>query len=138
MIYKVGGVYLDTKSISIKPLNEIVFSNDEFVVFVWQGNPRGMYAGHGKHELIDIGFEYQQWNIISKKENSFLWDVILLVTNNIENYSPFDVLFGRQAVFKTTGPIPYTNAISKSKSTTAIRVAGNNESNGLLYRNDEK
>lgn len=138
VMYKVGGVYLDTKSVLLKPLDEIIYDNDEFVVFCWQGNPRGLYENHGKHDLIQIGFEYQQWNIISCRENVFLWDVILKVTENIENYSPIRDGVGWLGVLRTTGPIPYTNAISSSKSQSKIRFAGNNEDNGLLYRNDVK
>ena len=134
----VGGGYLDTKSVLFKPLDDIILDEDEFVVFSWEGNPRGLYEGYGKHDLIDIGFEYQQWNIISCKHNNCLWDVILLVTKNIENYSSWRDGIGLLGVWKTTGPIPYTNAISNSKFNAKVRFAGNNESNGVFYRNDEK
>lgn len=86
--------------------------------------------------MINIGFEYQQWNIISEKESGALWDVILLVTENIENYIPTRDGVGSLGVLKTTGPIPYTNAISSSKS--KFRFAGNNEVNGILYRDRGK
>ncbi|WP_241647851.1 glycosyltransferase family 32 protein [Rosenbergiella metrosideri] len=138
VMYQVGGVYLDVKSIALKPLDEIISHDDYFVVFGWQNNPRGFYEHYGKHDFIKSGFEYQQWNIVSGKKNGFLWDVILLVTDNIEKYSHTRDGVGWLGVLKTTGPIPYTNAILDSKSDSKFRFAGNNEANGFLYRNDEK
>ena len=136
LIKKVGGVYLDTKSFTAVPIESILHENDEFVVFSWQGNPRGLYANYGVHKDINRGFEYQQWNIISTAENKYISSVVEAITKQIECYSFIRSGVGWEGVLKTTGPIPYTNAIEIVNDGMGIRFAGNNEVNGIFYRND--
>lgn len=134
LINKVGGVYLDTKSVITKPLEHIIHSGDKFVLFSWEDNPRGLYDGYGIHkDIIDNRCEYQQWNIISTQNNRHLEQVIETVTKNIEGYSILKHSVGRVGVLRTTGPIPFTNSIFVDSN---VRIAGNNETNGFLYRDD--
>lgn len=136
LINKTGGVYLDTKSIITKPLEHIISPHDQFVLFVWEGNPRGIYNDYGIHShIIGNRCEYQQWNIISIPNNRHLAQVIETVTKNIEEYSVKKHGVGRIGVLRTTGPIPFTNSIFTDN---CIRIAGNNETNGILYRDDIK
>ncbi|MCG1031050.1 MULTISPECIES: glycosyltransferase family 32 protein [unclassified Leclercia] len=134
LINKIGGVYLDTKSIITKPLEHIISPNDKFVVFSWEDNPRGLYNGYGIHnDITDNRCEYQQWNIVSAPNNIHLEQVIETVTRNIEDYSLIKHSVGRMGVLRTTGPIPFTNSILADDN---VRMAGNNETNGILYRDD--
>jgi len=134
LINKVGGVYLDTKSVITKPLEQIINPDDKFIVFYWEGNPRGLYNDYGTHkEIGGDRREYQQWNIISTQNNRHLEQVIETVTQNIENYSILKHSVGRVGVIRTTGPIPFTNSIHADEN---VRIAGNNEVNGFLYRDD--
>jgi len=136
LMYAEGGVYLDVKSFTTKPLLQIIHEHDDFILYSWQNNPRGVYENDGKHDEILEGFEFQQWNIITNSHNFLLRKVIESVTNNIENYTVEDFGVGWKGVLKTTGPIPYTNAINSENGSDNIRFAGNNEKNGLIYRDD--
>lgn len=135
-IYKLGGVYMDNKAFVNKPLSDIIQHDDEMVVFSWRDNPRSLYLNYGIHKSIRRGDEYQQWNIIANKENKHIASVIEAVTSNIENYSIFKHGTGYGGVLRTTGPIVYTNAIDDVYDGSGIRFAGNNERNGVMYRDD--
>lgn len=136
LINKIGGVYLDVKSYVEEPLEKIIREDDNFVVFIWQGNPRGRYQTHGCHRQIKVGTEFQQWNIFSDKENKHLLKVIANVTSNIENYSILKHGTGYGGILRTTGPIVYTNSINEVYDKKNIRIAGNNEINHVIYRDE--
>ena len=136
VIYKLGGVYLDNKAFTTMPLSEIVKPEDEMVVFSWRGNPRSLYLTYGIHKEIRRGDEFQQWNIISVEGSRYIAAVIEAVTLNIENYSVFKHGTGYGGILRTTGPIAYTNAIDDIYDGSGIRFAGNNEANGIMYRDD--
>lgn len=134
---KVGGVYLDVKSYCIKPLDEIIREDDEFVVFEWNGHPQGKYENHGAHaEIARPGGEYQQWNIISTPGNKYIDAVVKDVLSNIENYHYSRQGVGWKGVIVTTGPIVYTNAIESVNDGIGIRLAGNHEANGIVYMDE--
>lgn len=113
LIYKVGGVWLDIKSFPAKPLNEVIKEDDVFLLSQWQNKISEPYKGWGLHRLLQHipGGEFQQWHIISIKENPFLKAVIEKVLNNIHNYNSSVYGVGSNGVFITTGPTAYTLAI---------------------------
>jgi FkbM family methyltransferase len=101
LMYKVGGVYLDIKSSTTVPLEETLQYTDEYLLSHWAGRD---WAGELNYELG----EFQNWHIICKPEHPFLKKTIELVEENIRNYKNG---VGKEAVLKTTGPIPYSKAI---------------------------
>lgn len=135
LIYKLGGAYFDTKSFTTCSLTNLILEGDELIVLEWQGGI-SEYENFGKHKEIQRGKEYQQWNIISSANNSFLAQVIEQVTQNIENYSVFKFGYGWSGVLRTTGPIPYTNAIDNVVNKTGFRCLGSSCQNGVIYKDN--
>lgn len=113
IMYRLGGVYLDTKSGLDRPLDDIVRADDEFIVSQWQNGPGGRHAGVGFHpELAGIPQgEYQNWVIVTRPGHPFLAAVIESVLHNIEHYSSRRFGTGKNGVLRVTGPIAYTLAI---------------------------
>jgi FkbM family methyltransferase len=110
LMYKVGGVYLDIKSYTIRPLDEILLPSDEYLLSHWGGKDWASLLGyeHG---------EFQNWHIICVPSHPFLKKTIENVMNNISNYNPdkLSTMGGveveKSRVVLTTGPIPYSISI---------------------------
>lgn len=113
IMYRLGGVYLDTKSGLDRPLDDIVRDDDEFIVSQWQNGPGGKHEGIGfQPELAGIPQgEYQNWVIVTRPGHPFLAAVIETVLHNIEHYSRRRFGTGKNGVLRVTGPIAYTLAI---------------------------
>jgi hypothetical protein len=113
VMYKLGGVYLDTKSRISKPLNEVLALDEQFVISQWRNKAGEPHSGHGLHrELSGIaGGEFQQWHIVARPGHPFLAAVINSVLENIRAYRPWTGV-GRNGVLRVTGPIAYTRAIA--------------------------
>lgn len=113
VIYACGGVYLDIKSCFIKPIDEVVQADDQFLLANWPNHPGGEYEGFGlREELNGIpGGEYQQWHVISCAGHPFLKAAIARVLNNIRSYKPWIHGVGARGVLCLTGPTAYTLAI---------------------------
>ena len=110
IIYNEGGVYLDIKANTSKPLSELIFNDDKYLLSHWPRHyPEIML---GKHPGITnpIG-ELQQWHIAAASGHPFLQTVINRVCNNIKCYNPIFHDYGSWGVFNLTGPIAYTEAI---------------------------
>ena len=110
--YAKGGVYLDLKSSTSKPLDTILRSDDVFLVNQWD-EFRSLPTGSGGHkEIIHVpGDEYTIWCIASAPGHPFLKAVLEKVVANIQTYNPLSCGVGAQAVLRLTGPIAYTLAI---------------------------
>lgn len=117
LMYKVGGVYLDIKSYTIRPLDEILLPSDEYLLSHWIGKDWDslLEYEHG---------EFQNWHIICVPNHPFLKKTIENVMYNISNYNPDKLstidgvvpLWARFEIEKsrvilTTGPIPYSISI---------------------------
>lgn len=113
IMYRLGGVYLDTKSGLDRPLDEIVRDDDQFIVSQWQNGPGGKHENVGFHpELAHVPQgEYQNWVIVTCPGHPFLAAVIDTVLQNIERYSVRCFGTGKNGVLRVTGPIAYTLAI---------------------------
>lgn len=113
IMYRLGGVYLDTKSGLDRSLDEFVQEDDEFVVSQWQNRPGGKHENVGFHpELAHVPQgEYQNWVIVARPAHPFLMAVIEAVIQNIEGYSVRRFGVGKNGVLRVTGPIAYTLAI---------------------------
>ena len=113
MIYLHGGAYLDLKSGTSRPLDEILRTDDHFLLSQWDNGPEGKFPGVGRHKSIrDVpGGEYQQWFIIAEPGHPFLAAAIEQALLNIESYNPFVHGYGGESVLVLTGPHAYTRAI---------------------------
>lgn len=105
LIYRLGGVYLDIKSTSARRL-ETVTRDKEMLLANWS-----CFTGLLDRDLYPKG-EFQQWHVIAAPEHPFLKAAIDLVLENIDNYSVERFGVGKDGVLKTTGPTPYTIAIT--------------------------
>jgi autotransporter strand-loop-strand O-heptosyltransferase len=101
IMYKLGGVYLDLKSSTTKPLNQTILPNDEFLLTHWEGRD-------WRDILNYYHGEFQNWHIICAPNHPFLEKTIELVKQNIKNYNGET---GKNAVLNLTGPIAYSKAI---------------------------
>lgn len=119
LIYQQGGVYIDIKSSLDKPLKEVLWKEDLFVLTHWDNRPGEQYEGIGIYsDLSNLSRgEYIQWCIASIAGHPFLRAVILQMLRNIDEYSPFRHGAGLWGVLRTTGPIMYTKVIESMRST---------------------
>ena len=101
LMYKVGGVYLDIKSCTIKPLEEVLLPTDEYLLTHWEGLD---WADELNYQFG----EFQNWHIICRPNHPFLGKVIDVVKDNIRNY-----IGGadKNSVLRVTGPIAYSKGI---------------------------
>lgn len=102
LLYKVGGVYLDIKSTTIKPLNTSIMPNDEYILTHWfPGTP---WIDELNYHLG----EFQNWHVICVPNHPFLKKTIELIKKNIDNYNGET---GKKSVLRNTGPFVYSTAI---------------------------
>lgn len=130
LIYARGGVYLDIKSSLTQPLNNLITSNDRYILSTWDT------PGIGNHkELISCknSREYQQWHIISVKGHPFLREVIKQIINNIHQYNIFEYGVGKHGVIKLTGPIVYTLVIDSMETSYPFREVNIEKEYGFIY-----
>jgi autotransporter strand-loop-strand O-heptosyltransferase len=132
LMYKVGGVYLDIKSSTRVPLEEIIQPTDEYLLTHWEGKDWAEELGYVHGEL-------QNWQIICRPEHPFLKEVIKLVRSNLKNYKGE---LGKEAVLRLTGPIAYSKAIipmlneyRKMVIDSPVREFATAEEIGLVYMN---
>jgi hypothetical protein len=118
IMYQLGGVYLDNKSGTSKPLDAIIRPDDEFIVSQWHRaseDPNSLYGLHPELAHIELANvpagEFQNWVIITRPKHPFLAAVIETVVQNIEHYSVRRFGVGKPGVLRLTGPIAYTLAI---------------------------
>jgi len=101
LMYKVGGVYLDIKSCTTKPLEEVLLPTDEYLLTHWEGLDWA-------DELKYYFGEFQNWHIVCKPNHPFLKRVIEIVKDNIKNYIGGS---DKYSVLRLTGPIAYSKGI---------------------------
>ncbi len=120
---------MDIKSCADRPLCEIIRAGDELILSRWDQH---IYPGWGLWPELGPEGEFQNWFVIARPRHPILMRVINRVINMIKlyRYSPLNV--GKQAVIRTTGPIPYTLAIEPILYHHKHRVI-NSEHEGLMY-----
>lgn len=132
VIYCDGGVYLDVKSLTKRPLNEVLLEDDKYVLSYWPEFMRE--SGMGKHQSIkNPDGEFQQWHVISVSGHPFLETVINNVCNNINHYNPVLHDCGAWGVLNLTGPIAYSEAIFPILERYPHRLLGTHREIGLKY-----
>jgi inositol phosphorylceramide mannosyltransferase catalytic subunit len=114
LLYKLGGVYLDIKSTATRPLDEVLRTEDRFIIAQWQNGPGEKYEFAGFHEEMERihGGEFQQWFLVATAGHPFLKAVIENVLRNVTVYHPALHGVGKPGVLRVTGPIAYTLAIA--------------------------
>ena len=113
VVFLFGGVYLDLKSGTSRPLDEIILPDDHFILSKWDNKPGGLFEDMGFHKrlrAVEDG-EYEQWFIISEPGHPFLAETIENMLQIIETYNPFVYRDGAMGVLNVTGPVVYTLSI---------------------------
>lgn len=138
MVYRLGGVYLDIKSSTAKPLADVLRPDDQYLLSQWGDSGVGGARWWGEHpELYNVpGGEFQQWFVISTPGHVLLERVINRVLANIETYDPRYSGVGKMAVVRLTGPIAYTLAILPELSQAPHRWFDANHE--LIYSSIER
>ena len=133
IIFKVGGVYLDIKSDLKLPLDQILRTDDQYILTQWPHRLGEVCEGLGlHHDLSHVpGGEYQSHHIIAVPGHPFSKAVIDRIVANINNYRPWSGV-GRTGVLRTTGPIAYTLAVSQMLATAPHRFATEQEIGATL------
>jgi len=111
LLYQFGGVYLDIKSSAVRPLDQMLRPDDQFLLSHWDNAPGRPFAGWGIHAETPYPGEFQQWHIVATPQHPFLEAVIRYVCRKIREYDPACHGTGKRAVLRLTGPIAYTQAI---------------------------
>jgi mannosyltransferase OCH1-like enzyme len=84
LMYKMGGVYLDIKSLATRPLDDVLRPDDQFILSGWN-NDLQSWGSH--YELRDIPTgEFQQWHIVCAPGHPYLKAVLENVMANIGLY----------------------------------------------------
>ncbi|WP_288378348.1 glycosyltransferase family 32 protein [uncultured Massilia sp.] len=134
LMYKVGGVYLDIKSSTTLPLDDLIRPDDRYIVSQWH-TADGQYAAWGElHDVRHVvGGEYQQWHIVCAPGHPYLKAVIEQVLSNIGKYDPHLHQTGKNGVLRLTGPVPYTVAIERILSHHPHRLLKGHDQLGFQY-----
>jgi mannosyltransferase OCH1-like enzyme len=135
LMYKMGGIYLDIKSTSVRPFSDALTLDEGFVLSHWRNGPGQEFQGSGIHpELAALpGGEFQQWFIICKPSHPYLAAVIDRVLENIARYRPWRGGVGRTGVLRLTGPIAYSLAIEPIKNLHKHVELQSHDEIGLAY-----
>ncbi len=113
LIYKEGGVYLDSKSIIIKLLDEVLRLDDRYIIAHWHNKKNEEHEGLGlSQEVQDIDDgEYQQWHVIAAPGHPCIRQAIIEILANNNFYRPELHGLGQRGLLRVTGPIAYSLAI---------------------------
>ena len=135
LMYKVGGVYLDIKSIFTRPIDEILRPGDRYLLAGWHNAQGEEFAGWGTSPEVRkiLPSEYQQWHIVAAPGHPFLRAVINKVLINIESYRPWRHGVGYEGVYAITGPVAYTLAIHPLIQHHRYRYERYNDAFSLRY-----
>ncbi|MCG7349503.1 glycosyltransferase family 32 protein [Sphingomonas sp. ACRSK] len=135
LVFRLGGLYLDLKSTTDRPLDEVVRPDDSYLLSQWRNRRGEEHFTWGLHrELADVpGGALQQWFVASAPEHPFLQAVIDEVCHRIDRYDPWRDGVGGTGVFHLTGPIAYTRAIWSVKHKHPHRLLANEREAGLIY-----
>jgi mannosyltransferase OCH1-like enzyme len=134
VVYREGGVYLDVKSVTERPLDDVLRPDDVFLLAQWD-NSAGSFTGFGVHaEVAHVpGGEYQQWWLASAAGHPFLRAAILRVMGNLDGYRVRRAGVGMHGVLRTTGPLAYTTAIAPIVREHPFRRLTDEREVGLAY-----
>lgn len=132
--YAEGGVYLDLKSTTMRPLDEILKPDDRFLINQWK-EFRGIGKNAGPHrELWHVpGGEYANWFIASARGHPFLRAVIEQCIANILGYRPLVHGVGKHGILRLTGPVMFTRTIHPLREANPHRHVILDPDEGVRY-----
>ncbi len=135
ILYRLGGVYLDVKSMAEVPLDGTIAPEDSFILSKWRNRRGEVHNGFGLHpELWSVpGGEFQQWFLACAPGHPLMRSVIERVIRNITRYSVLRDGVGFSAVVRVTGPIAYTKAVAPLLKRYPCRRVANETVLGLRY-----
>ena len=119
VMYRFRRCLSDIKSTSTQKLDEVIISNDSYLLSHWN---QKNYKGWGNHKKFGVKNEFQQWHIIAAAGHPYLKSVIQRVISNIRRYNKDKHGVGKKAVLAVTGPVAYTLAILAINSSHKHRV----------------
>lgn len=142
LIYREGGVYLDIKSSTTRPLDEVLKPSDRLIVAHWDNRPGELHEGQiFSRELAHLPRgEYVQWYIIASAGHPAIRAVILEMLRRMDAYSPFVTGVGFWGTIRTTGPVPYTLGIEQAIALDKghYRMVETYQDLGIIYSIYEK
>jgi len=131
LMYKMGGIYLDIKSVMTRPIQ--LGDDDRLLLSHWPQVSEGFdWGGHYELRHIAAG-EYQQWHIVCTPGHPCIKAVIETVLANIDKYDPSLHGVGKKGVLRVTGPIAYTTAIHRIQQNYPHRVVDIEAELGFEY-----
>ena len=137
LMYRCGGVYLDLKSTTERPLDDSLRGDDEYVLSFWPNLPHQSAPGAGMHRVLhEQGFvrgEFQNWHIIAAPQHPLLHYVTGFMLHCMEAHAGDPQIHGKYGVLMTTGPIMYTLALGRGLGAHAHRLVGSSDELGLRY-----
>lgn len=136
LLYRRGGIYLDMKSTTTRPLADVLRPDDRFVLAHWPNRPGEPYEGWGTGDTVFPGLpegEFQQWHVIAAPGHPFLAAVIEAVQDHIRRYTPWRYGVGPAGTLHTTGPVCYTRAIQPILDQHPHRIVRTHDEIGLRY-----
>ncbi len=134
VVYRLGGAYLDIKSSTTIALDDVLATDERFVLSYWNNKPGQDYEGFGMHPELDVHTgEFQQWHVIAAPGHPFLKAVIETVFTNIDRYLPSLHGVGQHGVVRVTGPVAYTMAILPLLALHEHRIVDSAADLGLQY-----
>ncbi len=112
-VYLHGGIYMDMKSGTKRPLDDILRPDDQFIFSQWDNGPEGILPGVGMRRSLRRvpGGEYEQWFVCAAPGHPYLANVLEMALSNIENFNPFIFRHGSDSVLDVMGPTVFTFGI---------------------------
>lgn len=137
LIYKRGGIYIDLKTTFTKPLDEVIGTDEKYILTHWDNREGEKYFQMGLFDELNVERgEWIQWAIVARSGHPMLRAIIIEMLKRIDNYSPFTIGVGLMGVIRTTGPIMYTQTIEnfrKQIDADMYRILDKPQDIGLRY-----
>lgn len=112
LVYAHGGVYMDVKAHTHRPLHEAIRGDDECLLAYWPDHTPDTWKMHDELRPLGPRGELQMWFLAATAGHPYLRQVIGHVLANVDRYSPALHATGKKGVVRVTGPIAYTLAIA--------------------------
>jgi mannosyltransferase OCH1-like enzyme len=134
VLYRFGGVYIDLKSVTERPLDTVIAPEDGFILTQWDNEPGDEHEGFGFMPYVShvSGGEFLQWFLASARGHPMMGAVIDKVTAILLAYDPLRDGTGR-GVVRVTGPVPFTQAVLPLRDQCCCRYVRNHRTLGLRY-----
>ena len=108
LLYKKGGIWMDSKSTVRTNFDLIITNEDRLVLSNWtKWHSTSIIEDPKKGSYREI----VNWFIASEPAHEILEIAVQSILSNISKYNPLRSGFGKSAALMTTGPIAFTKAI---------------------------